>query len=84
MKCINCGHDVSEEVACCPACGSELQFEYSLPHREPVVETVDPFPTAEGEIAKGDKSFMASGLRMANTLWALIIVFAVIVFLILT
>lgn len=84
MKCINCGHDVSEELVCCPACGSELRFEYSLPHREPVAETVDPAPTTSAEMVKTDKSFMASGLRMANMLWTLIIVFAVIVFLILT
>ncbi|WP_204829664.1 zinc ribbon domain-containing protein [Olsenella sp. CU969] len=85
MKCINCGHDVSDQTGFCPTCGSELRFDFSL-HRHPIQPDLDT-PAPSGEACafdrSADRALMKRGIRIANMVWAALVVFAAVCLLIL-
>lgn len=80
MKCINCGHDVSDETGFCPCCGSELRFDYSL-RRHPIQPELDE-PSVGGGVKTidraADRAMMRRGIRVANMIWAAFVVIAAI------
>lgn len=80
MKCINCGHDVSDETGFCPCCGSELRFDFSL-RRHPIQPDVAETPVGGDTKAVDratDRAMMRRGIRIANMVWAAFVVLAAV------
>lgn len=80
MRCPNCSHEVSDETGYCPVCASELplgeskdvsmnETSFSMP-----ALVLNPTPPAA---KKPRETYSAlDGLRLANGVWAAILLFA--------
>ncbi|MEY8437547.1 zinc ribbon domain-containing protein [Atopobiaceae bacterium 24-176] len=80
MKCINCGHNVSDETGFCPNCGSELHFDFSL-SRHPIQPDAPEAPvrgSVKAVDSAADRALMKRGLRIANMVWAAVVVAAAV------